>query len=210
MPTAILDDMPDFDLIERELVFLTAHPDLHRQDIWTTKEIVLKEGVSPEPNHHLELNCFTWTCGTSGCLAGWAALHLGYKVDWKRALEDEWRTYDPAYDGDDFLAYLAAKGGANGAYLEGGRPLMEVVREKFGLNHYQFGRITDGENTVDKMWDLLIEFREEWASWTAKFDSWSDYVRNKQLRIHSVEGETKGQQIRKLAEYSAFVDVFNQ
>jgi hypothetical protein len=46
-------------LLRKELDFVTAHPDLHRQNLWA---------------HH-------GSCGTTACLAGWTVLHAGFETE---------------------------------------------------------------------------------------------------------------------------------
>lgn len=61
--------MINVDRLRAELEFVTANPDRWRQGVWLdTSEV---EASDAEPGRD-------WTCGTTACLAGWAALHHGY------------------------------------------------------------------------------------------------------------------------------------
>lgn len=123
------------DRLRRELEFLTAHPERHDQGTWY--RLPRPEAVDAEPGTD-------WTCGTSGCLAGWTALHADYQpwVDKRGYVADDARVVRP---------------GPGPAY-ERLVDVHDLARDLLGLTDRQANLLFGGDNALRDLWEYARVF----------------------------------------------------
>lgn len=63
------------EIAEKVLRSIFAEPDRHEQRTWLTVP------EDPEGPYVIDSSTMSESCGTSACIAGWAALHAGWKVE---------------------------------------------------------------------------------------------------------------------------------
>jgi len=125
-------------LLRKELEFLTAHPEQHKQSWWLEwRDAVLNETIE---------------CGTKGCLAGNALLHAGRlrghtHVYWTGSgYESDGTNYWP--DGEDYASYAEHSALS---WTRAGAAL-------FGLTYTQADKVFYQNNTLPDLWRLANKF----------------------------------------------------
>jgi hypothetical protein len=106
------------DALRRELEFVTAEPERWDQSTWV--HYVDRSDAEPGAD---------WTCGTTACLAGWTALHAGY------------RPHPP---------YESVVVGPRGTPED----VEDLARRLLGLTPGQANLLFDGSNTLRDLWEL--------------------------------------------------------
>ena len=116
--------MTNADRLRAELEFLTAHLDLWDQANW----VLVTDRSDVEPGAD-------WTCGTTACLAGWTALHDGFRPDPRHdtcVLDDAGRYHDVG----------------------------DVARRTLGLTDYQADVLFSAENNLRDLWEFARLFTD--------------------------------------------------
>lgn len=76
---AAMDTDLNVELLRQELTWLAEHPERHNQNEWVGHPLLVGY---PEPERTRPAHGEDWTCQTTGCLAGWVAVHLGWMPLW--------------------------------------------------------------------------------------------------------------------------------
>lgn len=124
------------DLLRRELEFVTRRPDRWDQGVWLS---VTDDDDDPDPDPAAG----DWTCGTTACLAGWTALHLGY------------RPFGPSDGSGLVVPRDAAPGDARGATT-----VETVALVALGLTPTQADELFDERNSLRDLWEFARVFSD--------------------------------------------------
>jgi len=143
-----------------ELRFVTIHPDKHNQELWAK---AVTEAQIPEGDAWYEITPpRPSACGSFGCLAGNTAVHEpGVELDWYEAetyRSDGGRSIF-VWQADYILneCVTVPDWDGNGKHKEP-KSISEKARELLGLTPFQAHRLFDGDNTLDRLWELAEQF----------------------------------------------------
>lgn len=130
------------DFLRKELEKVTYNPENHDQSIWFTVPRTENETDKPVAAGS--------ACGSKGCLAGNAVVHAGFELDFYKDMIFR--------DGAFKRVWIAefVKGETN---QYGNRvSISEKARELFGLRHWQSEELFNPHNSVERLWELVIDF----------------------------------------------------
>lgn len=125
--------------LRAELEWITAHPARWDQNTW----------CRPPATFHRDAADDEWHCGTVACLAGWTALHAGYRP--------------VAYDGVDVelpVTDVARRPDAVGVGARVPLPVEHVARRLLGLTPAQAALLFDGGNSLRDLWEFARVFTD--------------------------------------------------
>ncbi len=157
----------------RELRDITLHPEKHDQATW----------IEAEKNP--ELNPIS-ACGTTGCLAGNAVLNSGAKLVWS-AVEK--------YDDRQGRWVPSGRFKAADCVVDGS--LMSVsrrARELFGLSGSEADRMFDPDNSIQRLWELAIDFSEGMVDPSDALAAFGQALRLKDNKIDAAKDALKDAQ----------------
>lgn len=121
------------DALRRELEFVTAEPDRWDQGQWIDVPYDVLAGTAAPG--------VDWTCGTTACLAGWAALHAGcepYVEHHGGGSED--------FDHDPDLVRVVETGEVHS--------VRDFARRRFGITYDQANLLFNGACTLLDLWEF--------------------------------------------------------
>jgi hypothetical protein len=119
-------------LLAKTMHHLTAHPEEHEQRLWLARG----------------------SCGTAGCLAGWALHFAGHEMIFEDFDHDT-----SEFLGNPRLPWLRRFDAAVGSMADG-RDIAYVARRELGLSRAQADRLFHGDNTLDGMWEMVEDWTE--------------------------------------------------
>lgn len=113
--------------LNENLRYITDNQDGWKQETWA-ESITTTGDVPPTPG----------ACGTSFCLAGWAVVNDGHKLNWTKSAR-----YNPSTGKDEYVWSAAT--------TEDGREISELAQEILGLPDKE---MFAGGNSLVRLWDM--------------------------------------------------------
>jgi hypothetical protein len=134
----VTDTKIDVPKLRKMLEFVTDNPDLHNQRVWISSSDDVEDYEPTTLSNGIVVHTLpeetAWSCGTAACLAGWTALHEGWRV----------RYNDP-----------------ENVYRDGELGNVEyVARRALGLAEWQATKLFQPLNTHWDLWRLACQFTD--------------------------------------------------
>lgn len=143
-----------------ELRFVTMNPEKHDQGLWARveTEAEIPAGIEIFEVADVEVPRPS-ACGSFGCLAGNTAIHEpGVELDW---YQNEYRRENgkkvQVWQADDILNEYVTRGDEDDTWTDQ-KPISVKAAEILDLTPWQAERLFDGDNTLDRLWELADEF----------------------------------------------------
>lgn len=129
-------------LLRKELEKVTHNPENHDQSVWFAVPRGLDEDAQPKAAGS--------SCGSKGCLAGNAVVNAGFELDFYRDTIYRDGMYKPVW----LAEFVKGEKDEHGRAVS----IAEKARELFGLRPWQSQELFEPHNSVERLWELAIDF----------------------------------------------------
>jgi len=188
--------MLNVDRLLEELQFITVNPDKHDQALWAE---AVTEVPIPEDADPYEVNAARAprpsACGSFGCLAGNTAIHEpDVELDWYRqTYRREGGKKVQVWQADNILGeYVTVEDDWDGSKYQEKKSIATKAQELLGLTPFQAGRLFDGDNDLDRLWELADAFSGgEIRASKSEYDRWDDHAYAHALKLRDEKEEAK-------------------
>lgn len=130
------------DFLRKELEKVTHNPENHDQSVWFA--------VPRGPDEDAQPKAAGSSCGSKGCLAGNAVVHAGFELDFYKEMIFRDGVYEPVW----LAEFVKGEKDGNGRQVS----IAEKARELFGLRPWQSQELFEPYNSVERLWELAIDY----------------------------------------------------